>query len=69
MKGATAEQFAQWRKHAQGLTIDSLEYIVKDCAEARDAMAGHNPDRECFYADQYFTYLDELRQRRDDNVQ
>jgi len=63
MSGATANDFKKWRDLASIVTIDSLEYIIKDCREARDAMKGHNPERENYYADMGFTYADELYRR------
>jgi len=63
MSGATANDFKRWRDLASTVSLDSLEYIIKDCRLARDAMKGHNPERENYYADMGFTYADELYRR------
>tara|TARA_R110000803_G_scaffold57147_1_gene115020 strand:- start:278 stop:475 length:198 start_codon:yes stop_codon:yes gene_type:complete len=63
MSGATASDFNKWRELASIVSLDSLKYIIKDCAQARDAMAGWNPVKENYYADMYFTYSDELYRR------
>ena len=47
MSGASAEDFKKWR----------------DCAAAREAFKRWNPERENHYADQCFTYSDELYRR------
>ena len=33
------------------------------CKQSMCAMRGHNPERECYYADQAMTFGDELRRR------
>lgn len=63
MSGATANDFKRWRDLASTVSLDSLEYIIKDCRLARDAMKGHNTERENYYADMGFTYSDELYRR------
>ena len=63
MSGASAEEFKKWREHAAMVGMDSLRYIIKDCAEARESFKGWNPERENHYADQCFTYSDELYRR------
>jgi hypothetical protein len=55
--------FNKWEQHAKTCDIEALQYIIKDCARARDAMRTHNTEREAYYADQCFTYQDELRRR------
>ena len=55
--------FIKWEAEAKHCDIDALYYIIHDCAEARDAMRGWNPDKEAYYADQYWTFSDELRRR------
>jgi hypothetical protein len=37
MSGASAEEFKKWREHAAMVGMDSLRYIIKDCAEARES--------------------------------
>jgi hypothetical protein len=56
-------QFDTWQAHAKTLSIESLQYVIADCKNARDAMKGWNPEKENYYQDQYLTYLDELRMR------
>ena len=63
MSGATASDFKKWRDLASTVSLDSLEYIIKDCRLAREAMKDHNPERENYYADMGFTYSDELYRR------
>ena len=63
MSGATANDFKKWRDLASTVSLDSLEYIIKDCRLAREAMKDHNPERENYYADMGFTYSDELYRR------
>jgi hypothetical protein len=60
---ATAADFGKWRRHAKTCCADTLRYIVEDCSAAARAMAGWNPERECFYLDQSMTYWDELQRR------
>ena len=60
---ATSTDFAKWTRHAKTCDVDALRFIVADCREAMIASRGWNPDREGFYADQMFTYGDELRRR------
>ena len=57
-------QFGTWQAHAKTLSVASLQYVVDDCKNARDAMKGWNPEKENYYQDQYLTYLDELRTRK-----
>ncbi len=63
MSGATAKEFTEWTAKAKTLSVDSLRYVVRDCRNAEQAMRGHNPERECYYADQAMTFGDELRRR------
>ena len=63
MSGATASDFNKWQDLAKVLSLDSLKYVIQDCASARVAMAGWNPVKENYYADMYFTYSDELHKR------
>ena len=63
MSGATANEFKKWSEHASSVGIDSLKYIISDCANARDAMKDWNPDKYNYYADMGFTYSDELYKR------
>jgi hypothetical protein len=61
--GATAEQFNTWEEHAKTCCEDSLQYIIKDATRAKEAMQGWNPEKENYYADCAFTYIDELQRR------
>lgn len=61
---ATASDFAKWEAHARTLTVPELRYVIADCRRAEAAMRGWNPSREGYYADQAFTYADELRRRQ-----
>ena len=61
--GATSKEFAEWTAKAKTLSVDALKYVVQDCRQAMQAMHGHNPERECYYADQAMTFGDELRRR------
>lgn len=60
---AKPEDFQKWRDHAKTLSIYELRFTIKDCREAEKAMKGHNSIKEGYYADQAFTYSDELRER------
>lgn len=60
---ATAENFKTWTAKAKSATEAQLRYIIQDCREAEIAMRGWNPEREFFYADQGFTFSDELARR------
>lgn len=60
---ATADDFTKWTKAAKAATLDVLNYVVKDCREAAEAMRGWNAAREGYYADQAFTYSDERSRR------
>ena len=55
--------FIKWEQEAKQCDIAALHHIINDCREARDAMRGWNPDKEAYYADQYWTFSDELRRR------
>lgn len=57
-------KFTEWQEHAKTLSKESLQYVVNDCKNARDAMKGWNPEKENYYQDQYLTYLDVLRERK-----
>lgn len=60
---ATAEDFARWTAHAKTCNDEQLKYIIQDCRDAEQAMKEWNPERESYYADQGFTYVDEARRR------
>ena len=60
---ATAEDFAKWRSHAETCDLGSLRFIIKDCRQVAENLKGFNPTREGYYADQAFTYADELARR------
>lgn len=50
--------------YAKKLTLAQLEYAIKDCIEARDAMKGWNPEKEGYYQDEASIYSQELKRRR-----
>ena len=58
------QHFKEWQQHAKTLSKESLQYVIADCKQARDAMKGWNPEKENYYQDQYLTYLDEYRGRK-----
>jgi hypothetical protein len=60
---ATPEDFAKWRSHAETCDLGSLRFIIKDCRQVAENLKGFNPTREGYYADQAFTYADELARR------
>ena len=60
---ATPEDFAKWRSHAETCDIGALRHIIKDCRQVAENLRGFNPTREGYYADQAFTYADELSRR------
>jgi|TARA_B110000908_G_C10178798_1_gene414589 hypothetical protein len=63
MSGASASDFTKWAEHAKTVCLDSLKYIISDCAKARDAMKDWNPEKYNYYSDMGFTYSDELYKR------
>jgi hypothetical protein len=63
MSGATASEFKKWGEHASTVCLDSLKYIISDCANAREAMKDWNPDKYNYYADMGMTYSHELYKR------
>ncbi len=60
---ATPEHFTRWENHAKTLDSYSLQYVIRDCHQAANAMKGWNPVREGFYVDQAATYGMELTRR------
>jgi len=48
---------------ARKMTVEALEFSVKDCVEARDAMRGWNPEAEGYYQDEASVYRRELNRR------
>lgn len=61
---ATPADFQRWREHAATLSIAELLFVARDCRKAEQSMRGFNPVKEGYYADQAFTYGDELRRRQ-----
>lgn len=61
---ATPEDFEKWEAHAATCSYLSLQYIIKDCLEAAEAMRHGNPIREGYYMDQASTYAGELQKRK-----
>jgi hypothetical protein len=62
---ATAADFTKWTAQAKTMTVEALQYSIKDCREAADAMATHTaPNKEDYYRDQGMTFSDELRKRQ-----
>jgi hypothetical protein len=62
---ATAKDFSRWQEKARTMSDSELLYSAKDCRRAEEAMRGWNPVAEGRYADEAFTYGDEIRRRRE----
>jgi hypothetical protein len=60
---ATPEDFARWRSYAETCDLGALRFIIKDCRQVAENLKKFNPTREGYYADQAFTYADELARR------
>jgi hypothetical protein len=63
---ASATDFAKWEAQAREMDEAGLFYALNDCRKAAEAMKGWNPEREGYYADQAFTFADEIRRRRNE---
>ena len=50
---------------AKQMTVEELEYSVRDCVEARNASKEWNPENENYYQDEASVYSQELRKRLD----
>lgn len=62
---ATAQDFDKWAKQAKKMTISELDFSIKDCLQAAEAMATHPmPNKEGFYRDQAATFSQEKRRRK-----
>jgi len=61
---ATVENFKIWEKEAKKLSLEQLDYVIQDCLKAEESMRGWNPEKESFYADQKWTFLNEKIKRR-----
>lgn len=55
--------WTEWEAQAKAKTIDELEFAIRDCRQAEQAMRGWNPEKEGWYSDQAATFSDELRKR------
>ena len=58
MSGATANEFKKWSEHASSVGIDSLKYIISDCASARDAMMSYISEAKRFPLETIEDYYD-----------
>jgi hypothetical protein len=61
---ATAADFARWEEKAKAMPDAALLYSIRDCMAASKAMAGFDPTAEARYADEGFTYIDEMNRRK-----
>jgi hypothetical protein len=61
---ATAADFARWEEKAKSLPDAFLLSAIRDCMAASKAMAGFDPIAEAWYADEGFTYIDEMNRRK-----
>ena len=61
---ATPADFANWEAKAKAMSTAELIWSARDARQAEEAMRGWNPVAEGRYADEAFTYGDELRRRR-----
>ena len=50
------QKFKEWQEHAKTLSKESLQYVVNDCKNARDAM--HDNEIECLSDSKGLTCLD-----------
>lgn len=58
-----AYDFTAKEQQYRSYTLAMLTYAAKDAAEARDAMRGHDPIAENWYADDVHTILAEINRR------
>jgi hypothetical protein len=62
---ATADDFSKWERQAKKMSIAELDFSIKDCIRAAEAMATHPaPNKENFYRDQAATFSQEKRKRK-----
>lgn len=60
---ATVKNFQDWEKEAKTLSLEQLNFVIQDCVKAEESMRGWNPQKESFYADQKWTFLNEKLKR------
>ena len=60
---ATVTDFQKWEKEAKKLSLEQLNHVIQDCQKAEESMRGWNPQKENFYADQKWTFLNEKLKR------
>ena len=59
----TAAHFANWTAKAANMTIEGLQYSIRDCRQAAEAARGWDSAGEGKYMDEMSVYLTEIRQR------
>lgn len=59
----TAATFANWTAKAANMTIEGLQYSIRDCREAAKAAQGWDLAGEGKYMDEMSVYLTEIRKR------
>ena len=60
--------FAKGRKEAKAMNMDELRYVANDAKAAAEALKGVEGHGACkgenYYMDEYFTIIDEIRNRK-----
>ena len=51
--------FIKGEEEAKQCDIAAVNHIINECADAREAVRGWNPDKEAYYTDQYWTFSEE----------
>lgn len=59
----TAATFANWTAKAAEMTIEGLQYSIRDCREAAKAAQGWDAAGEGKYMDELSVYLTEVNKR------
>lgn len=57
------EMFNSWSKKASAMTLEALQYSIKDCKEAAENMKGFDSHAEGRYMDEMGAYIIELKKR------
>ncbi len=57
------ETFANWTAKAANMTIEGLQYSIRDCREAAKAAQGWDAAGEGKYMDELSVYLTEVNKR------
>lgn len=63
MSTKRAYNFIAGEEKYRRMDIASLHWSADDARQARDAMRGHDPSAEAWYADDLATILQEIRRR------